>query len=101
MPVAGFLLGLVLVMMVTGTPPLDERVYPKFGGAAAVLVIGALAPVAAAVAGVAAVMVVLAAWMVLTGGGPRPGVDVAVLSDGGRPDAATEEDGRVSHGGGP
>ena len=44
MPVAGYLLGLALVMMVTGTPPNDERVYPKFGGAAAVLVIGRSRP---------------------------------------------------------
>ena len=32
-PVAGYLLGLALVMIVTGTPPTDERAYPKFGGA--------------------------------------------------------------------
>jgi len=100
-PVAGYLLGLALVMMVTGTPPTDERVYPKFGAAAAVLVIGALAPVAATVAGSAAVMVVLATWMVLTAGGPGPIPNVAVMSDGGTPGSTTEEDGRVSYGGGP
>jgi hypothetical protein len=66
-----------------------------------VLVIGALAPVAATVAGSAAVMVVLATWMVLTAGGPRPIPDVAVMSDGGTPESTTEEDGRVSYGGGP
>jgi low temperature requirement protein LtrA len=81
-PVAGYLLGLALVMMVTGTPPNDERVYPKFGGAAAVLVIGALAPVAAAVAGSAAVMVVLATWMVLTGDGPGTRAAVGSERDG-------------------
>jgi hypothetical protein len=68
--------------MVTGTPPNDERVYPKFGGAAAVLVIGALSPVAAAVAGSAAVMVVLATWMVLTGDGPGTRAAVGSERDG-------------------
>jgi hypothetical protein len=100
-PVAGYLLGIALVMVVTETPPTDERVYPKLGGAAAVLVIGALAPVASAVAGTAAVMVVLTAWMVLTGGGHRPGADVAVMSGGNLPGSSREQDGRVSYGGGP
>jgi low temperature requirement protein LtrA len=100
-PVAGYLLGIAFVMVVTGTPPTDERVYPKVGGAAAVLVIGALAPVASAVAGSAAVMVVLTAWMVLAGSGPRPGADVAVMSGGDVPGSSREQDGRVSYGGGP
>ena len=81
MPVAGYLLGLALVMIVTGTPPTDERVYPKFAGAVVVLAVGALAPVAATVAGAAAVLVVLAAWMVVSGVGPGQGP--AVGGEGG------------------
>jgi hypothetical protein len=57
--------------------------------------------VASAVAGSAAVMVVLTAWMVLTGGGPRAGADVAVMSGGNLPGSSREQDGRASYGGGP
>jgi low temperature requirement protein LtrA len=64
-PIAGYLLGLALVMMLTGTSPLDPMVLPKFGGAAVLLAIGAVAPVAATVAGCAAVMATLALWMVV------------------------------------
>ncbi len=64
-PIAGYLLGLALVMMLTGTPPLDPMVLPKFAGAAVLLAIGAVAPVAVTVAGCAAVMATLALWMVV------------------------------------
>jgi len=80
-PVAGYLLGLALVMIVTGTAPTDERAYPKFIGAVVVLAVGALAPVAATVAGAAAVMVVLAAWMVVSA--VDPGQSPAVGGEGG------------------
>jgi low temperature requirement protein LtrA len=63
-PVAGYLLGLALVMVITGTRATDQRVYPKLGGATAMLVLGASASVAVTVAGCALVMVVMAGWMV-------------------------------------
>lgn len=66
--VAGYLLGLVLVMLVTGAPVRSSLIYPKLVGATAILLLGALAPVALAVAGSAAVMLVLAGWMVVSTG---------------------------------
>ena len=75
-PVAGYLLGLALVVVVTGTRPTDERVHPKVGGAVVVLAVGALAPVVATVAVAAAVMVVLAAWMVVSAVDPGEGAPV-------------------------
>ena len=67
-PVTGYLLGLVLVMLVTGTPARSPRIYPKLAGVAAILLLGAVASVAVAVAGSAAVMLVLAGWMVVSTG---------------------------------
>jgi low temperature requirement protein LtrA len=67
-PTAGFLLGLVLVMVITGTPLSADRVWPKLAGAVGVLAIGAVAPVGVAVVGCAAVMTVLTVAMVV--GGP-------------------------------
>jgi hypothetical protein len=64
-PIAGYLLGLALVMMLSGTSPLDPMVLPKFAGAAVLLAIGAVAPVAVTVAGCAAVMATLALSMVV------------------------------------
>jgi low temperature requirement protein LtrA len=64
-PLAGYLLGLALVMMLTGVSPLDPLVLPKFAGAAVLLAIGAVAPVAVTVAGCAAVMAALALLMVV------------------------------------
>jgi len=61
----GYVLGLALIMIVTGTAATDPRVYPKFLGAAAMLAIGLTAPVAPAVAGCAAVMTAMAVSMVL------------------------------------
>jgi low temperature requirement protein LtrA len=95
-PVAGFVLGLALVMTITGTPLLDERVWPKLAGAVAMVAIGLTAPVGAAVAGCAAVIVVQTVSMVLsgpdpvgrgtTGAGPAEGDDADRL-------AAAEEGG--------
>lgn len=77
--VAGYLLGLVLVMLVTGAPVRSSLIYPKLVGATAILLLGALAPVALAVAGSAAVMLVLAGWMVVsTGDRPDEAVRQAV-----------------------
>jgi low temperature requirement protein LtrA len=64
-PSAGYLLGLALIMLLAGRAPLDPVVLPKFLGAAALLAIGAVAPVAASVAWSAAVMAALALWMVV------------------------------------
>jgi low temperature requirement protein LtrA len=100
-PVAAYLLGLVLVMVVTGTSPFDEGAYSKVGGAAVVLVLGMLAPVGAAVAGSAAVMAVLATWMVLSEGGPRAVPDVATVADGVRPGSSPGDGLHVPYGGGP
>jgi low temperature requirement protein LtrA len=65
LPGVGYVLGLALIMIVTGTAATDPRVYPKFLGAAAMLAIGLTAPVAPAVAGCAAVMTAMAVSMVL------------------------------------
>jgi low temperature requirement protein LtrA len=64
-PSAGFLAGLALVMVLTGTPPLSRRVWPKWVGAAVMLVVGASVSAAAAVVICAALMGGLAAGMVL------------------------------------
>jgi low temperature requirement protein LtrA len=68
-PAAGYLVGLALVILVTGTRATDLTVWPKAAGAAVLVAIGALAPLGVAVPACAAVVVVLALWMVLTGPG--------------------------------
>jgi low temperature requirement protein LtrA len=100
-PVAAYLLGLVLVMLMTGFSPTDEGVYSKLGGAAAVLVIGALAPVAGAVVGSAAVLAVLATWMVLTAGGQGPVMEIAPVADEVPPGSSPGDSEYVPYGGGP
>ena len=64
-PVAGYVLGLALVMAVTGISLTDRRVWPKTAGATAIVVIGLTAQPAVAVAGCAAVLAALATAMVL------------------------------------
>ena len=64
--VAGFLLGLVLVMALTGTPVRSPQISTKLAGAAVVLVLGAVASPALTVAGSAAVLLVLTGSMVLS-----------------------------------
>jgi low temperature requirement protein LtrA len=82
-PALGYVLGLVLVMVVTGTPFRSGRVYPKLLGAAAMLVIGLTAPVGVAVAGCAAVMTAMALAMVLVAPEPAEGGEAAAVgSDG-------------------
>jgi low temperature requirement protein LtrA len=66
-PTAGYLAGIALVLLLTGTPAFDIRVYPKLAGAAVVLLIGSVASVSGSVVGCAAVMTVLVTWMVLAG----------------------------------
>ena len=70
-PAAAYLLGLALVMILTGASPLSLLVYPKWTAAIVLVVIGSLAPAAATVAVCAAVMAGLAAGMVLAGPPPR------------------------------
>jgi low temperature requirement protein LtrA len=65
-PGALYLLGLAVVMRLTGFRFTDGRVTPKLAGAVVVLGLGAFAPVTLAVAGCAGVFVVLAATMVMT-----------------------------------
>jgi low temperature requirement protein LtrA len=65
-PVAGYLLGLVLVMLITGTRLTSQRIYPKLAGTVVVLILGATASVAVTVGGCALVMAVLAGSMVLS-----------------------------------
>ena len=65
-PMACYPLGLALIMTLNGMPVRDPRVAPKILGAAAMVAIGLLAPVAAAVAGCAVVMTVLAGTMALS-----------------------------------
>ena len=65
-PVAGYLLGLALVMVITGTAATDRRVYPKPAGAAVMLVVGAVGSVPVAVAGCALILAGLTASMVLS-----------------------------------
>ena len=64
-PSAGYLLGLALVMVLTGTPILSRLAWPKWAGASVMLVVGALAPAAATVVVCAAFMATGAAAMVL------------------------------------
>lgn len=70
LPVAAFLLGLVLIMALTGTAVGDVRVWPKVAAAVLVAVVGLVAPVAATVAVCALVVAVLVTWMVVDGGHP-------------------------------
>jgi low temperature requirement protein LtrA len=64
-PMACYPLGLALIMMLNGLRVTDQRVAPKCFGAAAMVMIGLLAPVAGTVAGCAVVMTILAGTMVL------------------------------------
>ena len=60
-----FLLGLALVMTITGSSALDRRVAPKLGAGVLIVIVGSIASVVATVMFAAAVLVVLATWMVL------------------------------------
>ena len=64
-PMAGFLLGLVVIMMVTGVKVGDVRIVPKLIAAAVLVVVGAAASVPMAVLATAIVMAALATMMVL------------------------------------
>ncbi len=66
LPLACYLLGLATIMTITGTPVLSGFVTPKLAGAAALIVLGSVAPVTATVVGSAVVIVFLASSMVVT-----------------------------------
>ena len=66
-PAAGYLLGLAVVMLVTGTGAGDLMVWPKLAAVPVLLLAGAALPLGLAVPACAAVMVVLAVWMALVG----------------------------------
>ena len=64
-PTAGFLLGLVLLMLATHHAVNPMSIGSKLAGAAAIVLLGALTPPAAATAGSAAVIVILVTLMIL------------------------------------
>ena len=64
-PMAGFLLGLVLLMLATHRAVGPASIGSKLGGATVIVALGALAPPAFAVAGSAIVVVVLVTWMIV------------------------------------
>jgi low temperature requirement protein LtrA len=65
LPVAAYLLGLALLMVVTGTPLTSRRVLPKLAGAAVIVAVGAVAPVTAAVVVCAVIVAGLVTSMVV------------------------------------
>jgi low temperature requirement protein LtrA len=65
LPTAGFLLGLVLLMLATHHAGNPLSIGTKVAGAVAIVTLGAVAPPATAVAGSAAVVVVLVTLMIL------------------------------------
>ena len=66
-PSAGFLLGLVLVMALVRVQLLDQRIWPKLVGAAAILIGGTVLPFPVSIAASAGVTALLALWMMLAG----------------------------------
>jgi hypothetical protein len=79
-PIALYLLGLALVMVITGRSLGGRRVRPKWIGAAAILVIGAVAPLGLAVLGCAAVLALMVLRMVLSEPPTQP-ASAAAVSD--------------------
>jgi low temperature requirement protein LtrA len=69
-PAAGFLAGLAIVMVLTGTPVLSVRVAPKWAAAVLMIAVGLLAPAPATVVVCAALMAGLATAMILAGPPP-------------------------------
>jgi low temperature requirement protein LtrA len=82
-PVALFLLGLVLLVVVTGRSARDNSVGPLGAGVVLVLVLGALAPMAVAVVGCALVLVALVLHAIATA------PEAAEAGDGVSPDPAS------------
>ena len=64
-PMAGFLLGLVLLMLATHHAVSPMSIGSKLGGATVIVALGTFTPPAFAVAGSAIVVVVLVTWMIV------------------------------------
>lgn len=64
-PSAGYLVGLALLMTVTGHRATDIRIWPKLAGAAVILAVAGIGHVITTVVGCAGVLVFLTAWMTL------------------------------------
>jgi low temperature requirement protein LtrA len=79
LPVAGYLLGLALVMVVTGTPLGSTRVLSKAAGAVVMILCGLVLPLTAAVAACAVIVAVLVTTMVIIAPAP-PGTAQPTLS---------------------
>ncbi len=69
-PTAGFLLGIVLILVLTGSPALNMRVLPKLVGAVVVVAIGLVAGVTATVVLSALVVAAIVAYMISAGAAP-------------------------------
>jgi low temperature requirement protein LtrA len=69
-PIAGFFLGIVLILVLTGSPALDIRVVPKVVGAVVVVAVGAVAPVTVTVVVCAVVVATLVGYMITRGVDP-------------------------------
>ncbi len=78
-PVAAYLAGLALVMVITGTPVTSARVVPKLAGAGVLLVLGTVLPLAASAVACAATMAALALSMAMSA---EPGSAVATRDVG-------------------
>jgi low temperature requirement protein LtrA len=68
--VAGYLGGLAVVHVITGTVVDSSQFYPKLAGSAVILLLGLVGSPAVAVAGSALVMLALTASMVISGAAP-------------------------------
>ena len=69
-PTAGFLLGIVAILVLTGSPALNMRVMPKLVGAAVVVAIGLVASVLATAVLSAVVIAAIVAYMISVGATP-------------------------------
>jgi low temperature requirement protein LtrA len=67
LPIAGFLLGIVLILVLTGSPALDVRVLPKIGGAIVVAAAGLVASVTVTAVVSAAVVGAIVGFMISVG----------------------------------
>ena len=71
-PVAGYLVGIVLLMVATRRVPRPIYIVPKLVGAAVVLLVGLVGSVVATMLVAAAVMVVMVVIMIIVAPAPRP-----------------------------
>ncbi|HEX7136099.1 MAG TPA: low temperature requirement protein A [Iamia sp.] len=69
-PIAGFLLGIVAILVLTGSPALDIRVVPKVVGAVVIVAVGLVAPVTVTAVVAAVLVASLVVYMVTRGDDP-------------------------------